>query len=188
MSLQRPYIIMAALLLLVGWVCGSIITLVFPALVEQIFGEVLGMISELGERIFITEGGLTGTVTLFWHNVRAVIGMAALGLAFGIFPLLGILANGALLGVVMAMALKSGDLAVFFVGILPHGIFEIPALIIAAGTGLYLGWGRFGTGWQGLSDAVRKSVDPIILASALLVLAAFVEVNITPLLLSVVLR
>lgn len=183
-----PYVKIAGLLLLGGILCGFALTLLLPEVVEGLFALIYESLSELGETIFVEQGGLQGTVTLFWHNFRAAIGMAVMGVAFGLYPLLGITLNGFIVGMVLAISLSQGQLLVFFVGILPHGVFEIPALIIAAGAGLYLGWGPRRKSWSGYRAALRHVVDPLLLASAMLVMAAFIEVGVTPLLLSLVLR
>ena len=188
MNLQRPYINTAAILLLAGVALGCLATLAFPATAQSLFAVVFETISELGETIFLDQGGLQGTVTLFWHNFRAAMGMAVMGVALGVYPLLGIVLNGVIVGVVMAFSLLEGQILVFFAGVLPHGVFEIPALIITAGVGLHLGWGPMRKNWVGYRQALRSAVDPLLLAGALLVIAAFVEVSITPLLLSSILR
>ncbi|HSL93500.1 MAG TPA: stage II sporulation protein M [Bacillota bacterium] len=184
----RPYIKIAGLLLLGGVLCGLALTLMLPQVVEGLFTMIFESLSELSETIFIEQGGVRGTITLFWHNFRAAMGMAVMGVAFGLYPLLGIALNGLIVGMVLAISLMEGQLLVFFVGILPHGVFEIPALILAAAAGLYLGWGPLKKPWVGYGAALAHIMDPLILASAMLVLAAFIEVGLTPFLLSLVLR
>lgn len=189
-KMQRinPYIKIAGMLLLGGLLSGLALTLLLPGIVESLFATIFASLSELGETIFVEQGGVQGSVTLFWHNFRAAMGMVVFGAALGLFPLLGITLNGFVVGIVLALALTEGQLLVFLVGILPHGIFEIPALIIAAGAGLYLGWGPLRRPWAGYRAALGHIADPLLLASAMLVVAAFIEVGITPLLLSLVLR
>lgn len=184
----RPYIKIAGLLLLGGVLGGLAVTILLPDVVEGLFALIFESLSELGETIFVEQGGIQGTVTLFWHNFRAAIGMAVMGVAFGLYPLLGITLNGFIVGIVLALSLLEGQLLVFLVGILPHGVFEIPALVIAAAAGLYLGWGPLKKPWSGYRAALSHTLDPLLLACAMLVLAAFIEVGVTPLLLSRVLR
>jgi stage II sporulation protein M len=188
MTQLKPYIRIAGLLLLGGVLCGVALTLLLPSLIESFFTLIFASLGDLAETIFNEQGGLQGTVTLFWHNFRAAIGMAVMGFAFGLYPLLGITLNGFIVGIVLALSLMEGQLLVFLVGILPHGVFELPALVIAAGAGLYLGWGPLRKPWAGYKAALGHTVDPLLLASAMLVLAAFIEVSVTPLLLSLVLR
>lgn len=187
MTQIRPYVKIAGMLLLGGVLCGLAFTLMSPETVERLFATVFASLNQLGETIFVEQGGVWGSVTLFWHNFRAAMGMAIMGVALGLYPVLGITLNGFIVGVVLALSLMEGQLFVFMVGVLPHGIFEIPALVIAAGAGLYLGWGPLRRPWAGYRAAFGHVADPLLLASAMLVLAAFIEVGITPLLIARVL-
>lgn len=77
---------------------------------------------------------------LFLSNCYA----AALAFLLGILPLLflpvwPLLLNAALLGAVAAAALRTGmPPAALAAALLPHGIFELPALILSDGLGLVL--------------------------------------------------
>jgi stage II sporulation protein M len=75
---------------------------------------------------------------IFINNLKvSFLGMAA-GIFFGIFPILEALGNGYLLGFVAMNAIKvDGILSLW--KILPHGIFELPAVFISLGLGLRLG-------------------------------------------------
>jgi len=154
---------------------------------ESLFSSLFQLLQTLGEQIFEDQSALQGTLTLFWHNFRAVLTMAILGLALGVYPLLGILLNGALLGVVLAFSILNGQPLVFMAGVLPHGLFELPALAIGAGTGFHLGWGPLRKDWAGYRPAFREALDALLLSVALLVIAAVIEVNITPLVINLVL-
>ncbi|PTM54643.1 stage II sporulation protein M [Desmospora activa] len=81
-------------------------------------------------------------VTIFVNNVTASLIMVVSGLFFGVFPLVALFSNGMLLGVVLGMAAtQSGanPLVLFVTTILPHGILELPAILIAAAFGIRLG-------------------------------------------------
>ena len=154
---------------------------------QALFSSVFEIIQNLGQKIFEDQGPFQGTLTLFWHNFRAILAMVSLGLALGVYPLMGMLLNGALLGVVLAFSILNGQPLVFLAGVLPHAIFELPALVIGAGAGFYLGWGPFGKDWGGYKPALRIILDVLLLSMILLVAAAVIEVNITPLILNLVL-
>jgi uncharacterized membrane protein SpoIIM required for sporulation len=80
---------------------------------------------------------------MIWgHNLRAVAIILVLGLfSFGVLGVLVFLLNTSIIGIVLALEGALGmspvKLAVF--GILPHGIFEIPALILSSAAVLYIG-------------------------------------------------
>lgn len=183
-----PYVKLAAWLLAVGAALGLIGSLFFPQVVSQLLSSVFSMLEELGKEILQEQPPLQGTITLFMHNLRAVFGMSLFGVVLGIFPLLGMLVNGSLLGVVLAAGLTGqASLLAIVVGILPHGVIEIPALVIGAGTGLYLGWGVFNKRlWPGYKVAFVHAFKAFVLCTIMLAVAAIIEVNITPVLIDLV--
>jgi uncharacterized membrane protein SpoIIM required for sporulation/ABC-type transport system involved in multi-copper enzyme maturation permease subunit len=86
-------------------------------------------------------GGLTPGF-LFWHNFQVELGISALGIfSFGVLGIVAYIANFAVIGGVLAATKVVGisPLLFFLAGILPHGIFELPAAIIVASAILYVG-------------------------------------------------
>ena len=72
------------------------------------------------------------------NNLQASFSGLIFGVFLGIFPVLVAIANGYLLGfVAVRVALSEGISALF--SLLPHGIFELPAVFISLGLGLKLG-------------------------------------------------
>lgn len=75
---------------------------------------------------------------IFFNNLKASFFGLVLGVFFGIFSIIIILANGFILGFVANLsASKLGILSLW--KIFPHGIFELPAVFISLGMGLRLG-------------------------------------------------
>ena len=74
---------------------------------------------------------------IFFNNLSSSFFGMVFGAALGIFPLISIITNGYLLGLVSSMASGEGGLIVLF-RLLPHGIFELPAVFISLGLGLKL--------------------------------------------------
>jgi stage II sporulation protein M len=140
--------------------------------------------------------GLPGDVisfpVIFWHNVRAVLVIAVLGLfSFGVLGALFYLVNmvviGGVLGAFEAFGVSAWTLAVY--GILPHGIFELPALILASAAILQFGVTlvtpntrkTLGESMiESLADWARVTLGVVL---PLLAVAAAVETWITPVLL-----
>ncbi|MGM9618380.1 MAG: stage II sporulation protein M [Oscillospiraceae bacterium] len=76
---------------------------------------------------------------LFTNNLQATVSTAVYGfLPFLYFPALTLGSNALTLSALGVYAIQDGQLtpALFFAGILPHGIFEIPALAVACAVGL----------------------------------------------------
>jgi len=75
---------------------------------------------------------------IFLNNLKASFLGMILGVLFGVFPVFNALGNGYLLGFIASKtALENGILSLWRV--LPHGIFELPAVFIVLGLGLKMG-------------------------------------------------
>jgi uncharacterized membrane protein SpoIIM required for sporulation/ABC-type transport system involved in multi-copper enzyme maturation permease subunit len=134
---------------------------------------------------------------IFWHNIRAILIMFLSGLfSFGVLGVLFYFLNIAIIGGVLGVFTACGysPVLLFIYGILPHGIFELPALIIAGGAILHLGVTLVTPSAQktlgqslieSIADWVKITVSVIL---PLLVVAAVVETWITPFLLSSILK
>ncbi len=197
LSRYRRYIIAALMLFTVGIALGIVAAIYYPEQVQQLFQMVVEQLERLGQDIF-TGSKLQGTITLFLHNLRAVGLIAALGLALGIYPAFAMVLNGAIIGLVGVVTAHQSSWLTFISGIIPHGILEIPALIIGAAIGLRLGIGPLfakprspfaryderDSGWRGYRQELKNALVLLGLTVVLLALAAIIEVNITPLILA----
>jgi stage II sporulation protein M len=118
---------------------------------------------------------------IFWRNLS--ITLLIMGTGALVFPLVfGLLivgSNAYLLGVIIALSSQGPTRLVS--AILPHGLFELPALLIAAGWSLKMGvaWllpeasGRRGDVWR---ETVLEGLWMIPIVVVLLAIAAVVEV------------
>jgi len=76
---------------------------------------------------------------IFANNIKAALFSFVLGITFGVFPLITLITNGYLLGFVSRMVV-SGEGGLFvLLRLLPHGIFELPAILLSIGIGLKIG-------------------------------------------------
>jgi uncharacterized membrane protein SpoIIM required for sporulation len=95
-----------------------------------------------------TAGQLTPFSTqLMTHNIRQAINALALGMTAGIGTLLVLFYNGVILGVIGLDYVLAGQTKFLLAWLMPHGVIEIPAFVIAGQAGLVLanaliGWGR----------------------------------------------
>ena len=130
---------------------------------------------------------------LFKNNITA----SMISLVIGVVPflflsLMPLALNGWVLGLVCAIAGDSMNVfLVFFVSILPHGIFEIPAFLISASLGIFLCFDitarilriaikqRFGVLLLHLARVAVLIVLPLIFS------AAFIVAFITPFLIEI---
>jgi stage II sporulation protein M len=72
------------------------------------------------------------------NNVKSTFFGVIFGAFFGIFPLVGAIVNGYLLGFVSLLSVNDGGILTLW-KIFPHGIFELPAVFISLGLGLKMG-------------------------------------------------
>ncbi|MEK6928610.1 MAG: stage II sporulation protein M [Nanoarchaeota archaeon] len=75
---------------------------------------------------------------IFFNNLKISFIAIVSGILFGIIPIIMVLANGAVLGYVFARIYELTGVGEFW-RILPHGIFELPAVFISIGLGIKLG-------------------------------------------------
>ena len=114
-------------------------------------------------------------------------GMPKLKLATSILvPVIFLIVNGAILGAVIPVAIESKGLWHSIMTIVPHGIFELPAIFLGTSIGLKLGWHPFRrlagkadrTFLSELGHGLRLFFSVIL---PLLLVAAAIEVFVTPL-------
>ena len=129
---SKKFILIVALIFLIFALIGFIV----PA-PEPLTQKILEFLKEILEK---TQGMnfLELFWFIFWNNLKvSFIGILS-GILFGIFPLLTSVANGYLLGFVSSLVtLEESFLSLW--RILPHGIFELPAVFISLGLGLKIG-------------------------------------------------
>ncbi len=77
---------------------------------------------------------------VFTNNIGVGIVAFASGIAFCIPTAWLLITNGANIGFAGGLFASGGELGKFFGLILPHGLLELTAVIIAGGAGLALGW------------------------------------------------
>ena len=130
----RIYVIYAFIIFLVSIFAGYYTTTLETEELRVIFNQLLEDSSVLS-----TVGPVTLFIIIFLNNTIKSLFAILLGTFFGIVPLLMVVANGYLLGVISYFAIESYKLPLLMWGIIPHGIIKIPILIISTGYGLWLG-------------------------------------------------
>jgi uncharacterized membrane protein SpoIIM required for sporulation len=105
----------------------------------------------------------TFSSTLMTHNTQVSLMALALGMTFGIGTLIFMFYNGVILGAVVVDYVHAGQ-GVFVTGwLLPHGSFEIPAMLIAGQAGLVLGGALLGWGGgESLVTRFRKVLPDVV--------------------------
>lgn len=128
------YIKYAAAIFLIGILYGYYLAMTETEAILSFFQELFKDLSGLD-----TLGPVTLFLVVFFNNSIKTFFMMFLGIFFGIIPALFVFFNGFLLGVVSYLGIQQSGITALFLGIVPHGIIEIPTMIIASGYGLWLG-------------------------------------------------
>lgn len=93
---------------------------------------------------------------LMTNNVRVSIRVMAYGMTWGILTIVQLFYNGVILGTIVVDYIRAGQ-TVFMLGwLMPHGVIEIPSILIAGQAGLVIAFALIGRGSRlSLSDRMR---------------------------------
>jgi len=104
---------------------------------------VLEQLQEMFEPI-VEMSAFSQFLVVFLNNSFTAFLAIVLGIIFGIFPFLVLFSNGLALGLVVYFAQSAADWPTIFALTFPHGIIEIPVIILACAMGFKLGKVSFG--------------------------------------------
>ena len=174
----RFYVLLSLLVFMSGIFIGYLFVSYFPEETEEIIKKL--------KDFFASGKEMTQFQTFLFileNNITKLLLILLLGLFAGIIPLFASFANGMILGLFGNVISESLSWKFFLVGILPHGIIEIPVLILATAIGMRIGkitlWRLFG-GKVGIKKELAKALKfYIIVLMPLLILAAAIEAFIT---------
>jgi len=185
----RKQVPIGAMALVFSTVMGCVLCLLRPKLGDDTIASFMEMASASG--VIEADGSLTA-VRILYHNWIALLGIVLYGLLPVIcVPAIMVATNGIYMGVILAHYHNQGlSMGLALAGILPHGVFELSALVLAGSTGLCL--------CRRITDRALHKTDKIhaaalaedilrvmlLLVFPLLLLSAVTEVYITPTVLS----
>ena len=122
----------------------------------------------------------TFSAQLMTHNTQVALLTLALGATFGLGTIVVLFYNGVILGAV-AFDYVLGGQTVFLLGwLLPHGVIEIPAILIGGQAGLVIAYALIGWGSRiSRAERLRNSMPDVVMLAAgcavMLVWAGIVE-------------
>jgi stage II sporulation protein M len=209
-SHYRKYFKYAARALGVGFVAGFVYFMLSPGQEKKALEFVIRALKDID----LQGTPLVLALTLFYHNSRAsVVAVAGGVIPFLFLPILDPLLNGGVLGLLVSVTKHQGlDVPrLVLTKILPHGVFELTAVLYATSLGLYLSaglgkkavaaWNKRKNRPPAVSDpanilesfADRAEAEPesltrnvvrsfVLVVLPLLLIAAFIEGFITPIL------
>lgn len=111
------------------------------SVIGYLFNEQFSFLDEFLRGLIERVEGLNAIELIFFifqNNLQSAFFGFVLGIFLGIMPVISAISNGVVLGYVFAQASAEEGFSVIL-SLLPHGIFELPAVFIALGLGLKLG-------------------------------------------------
>jgi stage II sporulation protein M len=128
---------------------------------------------------------LLGVLLIFIKNLMSLVLSFIFSPILCLMPLFTLAANGWLIGVVSNSVVQGKSLGYLLAGILPHGIFEIPAFIMGEAVALAFGvavmTALIKRHNKPIVATIKANIKYLAIAAILLVPAAFIEVLVTPL-------
>ena len=179
----KKWVFIAAFLFVIGLVFGLTTPIdVINPLPEDIFA-----IQELGTTLvpfdFLT------VILILTKNISALLISFVLSPIFLLMPVLALTFNGWFLAFISVIVIQEESLGFVLTGLLPHGVFELPAFILGEAAALSFGavviLALFKKEKRSLLlPDLKQNLRYLMLALTLLVPAAIIEIYVTPLLLT----
>ena len=169
------------------------ITLGRPDLLDLVNPRMADLIREIGQRHKAGQDWLPAdfrpiaSCLIMFNNIRVSLLAFATGILLGLGTIFILIVNGFLLGVIGAGVSQTPAALHFWAFVAPHGVIELPAIIISGAAGLLLGLAVVDPGDHTRVDALRlagRQAAVIMLGVAVfLVVAGLVEGLFSPALL-----
>ncbi len=173
---------------------------IFISCITMICGQVIGALIGLSfdaprpEDLIITDP--PPQEWIFQNNSSVALGLSLGGLLFGVITIAILLFNSILLGYWVQERIRSQGPMMAFLLVVPHGIFEIPALLLAGAVGVEIAKWTFRLFISSPSSEgeqmdkeensdevlIKWVVSRMIVVEVLLCIASYVEAYIIPLL------
>ena len=171
--------------MIIAAVLGFALSVLQPDTALTVMNDFMDQIAQSG---VIDEAGQVSVFALLTNNWRAMLVTVLYGLPpFLYLPLISLLTNGLLLGVMAGIYQANGlSLLALLAGLVPHGVFELPALVFSVACGVRLCRNVClmvvnsprKIPFTALAEDLLRVL--VLLIAPLTVIAAFVECNITP--------
>jgi len=188
MRRRMPFVLAAFLISVAGYLIGYYlckshpenVSLFIPAGLESSVDAWKHGFADKGN-IAITQG-INFSSQLMTHNTTVGIMAFVTGITL-VMPIYLMLANGWLMGALVAVVEPTGHLSSLWPGIAPHGVCEISSIFICAGAGLLVAWAWISPGELTRRDAlVANGMDAVKMMAGtvpLFIIAGILEGNVS---------
>ncbi len=165
---SKNYIYFSVLIFVISGVFGIVYSdkLVY---LDTLLKEIVSKTTDLntGELIFF----------IMQNNMQSALIAVAGGIFLGIMPIFNAVTNGVIIGYVISKTYEVAGSAVLL-RLIPHGIFELPAIFISLGLGIKLGFSIFSNKDKG-DEFLRRFYNSanvfLMVVIPLLIVAAIIE-------------
>src|SRR4030042_2869518 len=159
----RKYIFAAILI----FIAGNILAILIPTLGESVISAFLDY-----AKTFENKNALELLVAIFLRNAFSAFFAILFGFLFGLVPVFGAVFNGIAVGAILHLNPLN------FFKIIPHGLFELPAMFIAWALGIWCAGGLFHSPrFDTITFRVKRSLNIYLsIIVPLLIIAAIIEV------------
>ena len=166
---------------------GIALGLAMPVSIADLLTEDLAALKELGD--ILRPFQVSTAIFIFVKNVSALLLSFVFSPILCLLPILALTVNGWLLSFISVAVVREESLGLLLAGLLPHGILELPALIIGEAAALSFGAmtiiALISKGRRNLLlPNLKQNLRYLVIACILLLPAAIIETYITPLLLT----
>ncbi|MFC1933936.1 stage II sporulation protein M [Chloroflexota bacterium] len=180
----KKWILIAVFLFGIGLVLG----LATPISIADLAAEDIAALEQLSD-LLATLPKSSIFVFIFLKNVSALLISFVLSPIFYLAPVTALTFNGWLIGFLSAAVVQEKSLGYLLAGLLPHGIFELPALILGEAVALSFGTtvilALFKQERRNLLLAdLKRNLRYLTIALILFLPAAIIETYVTPLFLT----
>lgn len=179
----RKWLFISTALFIIGLLLGLIIPTEGAGLFLEeasALDEMAGIIAPLPQIVVF--------IFILLKNISVIVLSFVLSPILCIFPVITLVINGGVIGLVSVIFIEEESLLFLLTGLLPHGIFELPALIMGEAVALSFGIavirGIFGKDKQDIIKSnLKGNLKYLAISAGLFLAAAIIETFITPVLL-----
>ena len=179
-EVKKPFFLTLILFFLFA-IFGYFVAGTHSAVVDELLDALEGVVES------IIDLSLFDTALFIFFNNAYISFFASLGgIFFAFLSFMIVLSNGFVFGIVLNLVLEAESLKFFMLGILPHGIFELPIVLFSIAIGFWLGRSLFDYVFmkrikkEELYKKIRRALYTyVVIILPVLFLAAFVESYIT---------
>ncbi len=180
LSSLRSYLTAITGVFVLSLVAGVVISINSPHIAKnylEMFEKSFGWIKTLNPFVVM--------MIIFLNNALKSLIAIITGVALGFIPLIFVAGNGMLIGMLVNIILKEKGSIFVITALLPHGVIEIPMVLISASIGLRLGHGMY-LSIKGENNNIKSELKQGLefymkWVAPLLLLAAIIETFVTPL-------